>query len=98
MEVAELPSGNFLPDTHTATRVKARVVELTRLTYDQFVRSVLLAQGQFADFLLRTDKNERAELLEQITGNTDYKRIEEVVKKRKNMSWRCWIPCATTSA
>ena len=43
--------------------VNARVVELTDLTFDQFRRTALLAQGEF-DAFLRADAKERAELLE----------------------------------
>lgn len=51
--------------------VDARVVELTDLTFDQFRRTALLAQGEF-DAFLRADAKERAELLEKITGAEIY--------------------------
>ncbi|QGM92886.1 AAA family ATPase [Methylocystis rosea] len=51
--------------------VNARVVELTDLTFDQFRRTALLAQGEF-DAFLRADAKERAELLEKITGAEIY--------------------------
>jgi len=50
------------------------VAELTGLTYSQFVRSVLLAQGDFARFLQSPEK-ERAALLESLTGTELYSRI-----------------------
>jgi exonuclease SbcC len=43
----------------------------TGLDYNRFMRSVLLAQGQFAAFL-KSKPNERAELLEKITGTEIY--------------------------
>jgi len=43
----------------------------TGLDYNRFMRSVLLAQGQFAAFL-KAKPNERAELLEKITGTEIY--------------------------
>ncbi len=46
----------------------------TGLDFDRFTRSVLLAQGQFADFLNSSDKD-RAELLEQLTGTDIYSAI-----------------------
>lgn len=52
------------------------------LTYDQFRRSVLLAQGEFAAFL-RADGRERAELLEKITGSDIYGRLSMAAFNRK---------------
>lgn len=51
-----------------------RVVELTGLDYDRFVRSVLLAQGEFARFL-KASANERAELLESLTATSIYSEL-----------------------
>jgi exonuclease SbcC len=49
----------------------AMVEALTGLDGQRFLRSVLLAQGQFAAFL-KAKPNERAELLEKITGTEIY--------------------------
>ncbi|MDJ0448526.1 AAA family ATPase [Methylocystis sp. JR02] len=51
--------------------VNRRIVELTDLTFDQFRRTALLAQGDF-DAFLRADAKERADLLEKITGAEVY--------------------------
>lgn len=51
------------------------------LSYDQFCRSVLLAQGDFARFLLAGEK-ERAELLERVTGTEIYRRISILAHER----------------
>lgn len=56
------------------TELLAKVVELIGLTFDQFTRAVLLAQGDFATFLKATQK-EKAELLEKLTGTDIYSRI-----------------------
>lgn len=42
------------------------------LNYDQFIRSILLSQGEFAKFL-KSDKTERTSLLEEITGSKIYR-------------------------
>jgi len=47
------------------------ICELIDLNFDQFRRSVLLAQGDFAAFL-KAKKDERASLLERITGTELY--------------------------
>ncbi|PPD45887.1 MAG: chromosome segregation protein SMC [Methylocystis sp.] len=51
--------------------VNRRILELTDLTFDQFRRTALLAQGDF-DAFLRADARERADLLEKITGSEIY--------------------------
>jgi len=48
--------------------------ELIGLNYDQFIKSVVLAQGEFAKFL-QVPKKERGALLEKITGTEIYRRI-----------------------
>lgn len=50
------------------------VVQHTGLTFDQFRRTALLAQGEFDAFLL-ADESARAELLEKITGTEIYGRL-----------------------
>lgn len=47
------------------------IEELTGLDYGRFVRSVLLAQGEFAQFL-KAGKDDRAALLESLTGTHIY--------------------------
>lgn len=58
--------------------VEAAVVARSGFTFDQFRRSVLLAQGEFDAFLLASEP-ERAELLEKITGTETYSRISQAV-------------------
>ncbi|CAO4163301.1 AAA family ATPase [Methylorubrum aminovorans] len=60
------------------TQVLDKVVALTDLTFDQFRRTVLLAQGEFDAFLLAAE-GERAELLEKITGTAIYSEISKRV-------------------
>ncbi len=56
--------------------VTDKVAEVLGLTFEQFTRSVLLAQGDFAKFL-KAGKNEKAELLEKITGTEIYSEISK---------------------
>lgn len=51
-----------------------RVEELLGMKYEEFSRSILLAQGSFAGFLASPAK-ERAQLLEKITGTQIYAQI-----------------------
>ncbi len=54
--------------------VPAKNAEIIALNYDQFVKSILLSQGEFARFL-KSDAKERSELLEKITGTEIYRRL-----------------------
>lgn len=56
------------------SEVPAKNEELIGLKYDQFVKSVMLAQGDFAEFLV-SNKSERTSLLEKITGTEIYRKI-----------------------
>ncbi|UOG76265.1 AAA family ATPase [Hymenobacter tibetensis] len=56
------------------SKVPLRVAELSGLEYRQFLRSVLLAQGEFTKFLKAT-AGERAQLLERITDTKKYSDI-----------------------
>ena len=55
------------PLTQKLADADAMVEELCGLNYERFMRSVLLAQGDFARFL-KSKEDERAELLESLTG------------------------------
>lgn len=59
----------------------ARLEELTGLDYDRFLRSVLLAQGDFAAFL-RADAKQRTELLQEVTGTEIYQEISAAAFRR----------------
>ncbi|MFY7997502.1 MAG: AAA family ATPase [Candidatus Kapaibacteriota bacterium] len=76
MELSELlpnaVEGVFL--TQKKSEVPAKVQELSGLSSEQFLRSVMLAQGKFAEFL-KAKESDRAELLEQMTGTDEYSKI-----------------------
>ncbi|MGI9244036.1 MAG: AAA family ATPase, partial [Verrucomicrobiales bacterium] len=55
------------PLTQKLADADAMVERLSGLNYERFMRSVLLAQGDFARFL-KSKEDERAELLESLTG------------------------------
>ena len=78
-ELADAESGELL-----ATGLKdvaAAIERLTGMDYQRFTRAMLLAQGDFAAFL-RAVPDERAPLLEQITGTEIYSRISIAVHER----------------
>lgn len=56
--------------------------EIIGLNYDQFIRSILLSQGEFAKFLKSTPK-ERSALLEKITGTEIYREIGRMAYEKQ---------------
>ncbi|WP_310600060.1 AAA family ATPase [Desulfobulbus sp.] len=82
------PPRHEMVDIHTGRVLESRSKEVGRLVeqvtgmdYDRFTRSILLAQGDFAAFL-EADADQRAPLLEQITGTGIYSRISVAVHER----------------
>lgn len=57
------------------------VIRATGMNFDQFTRSMLLAQGEFAKFL-QASADQRSPILEQITGSEIYSRISQQVHQR----------------
>lgn len=76
MELSELQSGTAVGVllTQRKSEVPPRVAEISGLSSEQFLRSVMLAQGKFAEFL-KASENDRAALLEQMTGTDEYSKI-----------------------
>ena len=64
------------------SRTQDKIIELTRMDFQQFTRSILLAQGSFSAFL-KAKADERADILEKITGTDIYATISEHVHEKK---------------
>jgi DNA repair protein SbcC/Rad50 len=77
--LTELASGRVVGGGKLETL--AAIEERLGLSFEQFRRSALLAQGEFAAFL-RADKNERAELLERMTGTALYGEVSALAYRR----------------
>lgn len=65
----------------TSSELLKRISELIGLTFDQFTRSVLLAQNDFATFL-KADQGEKASLLEKLTGTERYSAISRLIYEK----------------
>jgi exonuclease SbcC len=76
VRLKDLSTGKIIAEKKT--EVKTEVERLTQLNYDQFLRSAMLAQGEFAAFLSASSA-EKGKLLEQITGEDIYKKIGETI-------------------
>lgn len=74
----ELAKGDgTILSTQTNDKLK-RIADITGLDFPRFTKSMLLAQGGFAAFL-NASANERAELLEELTGTEIYGDISRKV-------------------
>lgn len=76
VELARVSDGQIL-SSHSNDKLKA-MARITGLDFERFTKSMLLAQGGFAAFL-QASANERAELLEELTGTEIYGRISQAV-------------------
>ncbi|MFT5757631.1 MAG: exonuclease SbcC, partial [Alteromonadaceae bacterium] len=74
-ELATL-SGDIIADK--LSKVRSEIAIITGLNFSRFTKSMMLSQGQFAAFL-NAEANERAALLEQLTGTEIYGLISQQV-------------------
>jgi len=79
-EVVDAATGVVLESR--ITQVAEFIEKTTGMDFDRFTRSMLLAQGGFAAFLQATPDN-RAPILEQITGTEIYSLISMKVHERR---------------
>jgi exonuclease SbcC len=77
--LVDLATGKVLADKPAP--LKDLIPERLGLTFEQFTRAALLAQGDFAAFL-RAKPDERAELLEKVTGTTIYAELSKAAHQR----------------
>lgn len=72
---------------HPSSRTGEKIERIVRLSFDQFTRTVLLAQGAF-DAFLTADSQSRATLLEQATGTEIYSRIGRRIYEKSQSAKR----------
>lgn len=85
VELAEVHSGQILA---SQIKQKAELIEqITGLDFARFTRSMMLSQGQFAAFL-NAREEERAALLEELTGTEIYGKISERVAEQRSEARR----------
>ncbi len=78
-EISDATSGKILAST--LKEADETIIRLVGMEFDQFSRSVMLAQGQFAAFL-QAGSDQRGPILEQITGTGIYSDISIAVQVR----------------
>lgn len=79
-EISDAASGKVLENK--IRDVALKIEEITGMNFNRFTRSMLLAQGGFAAFL-QAPPDERAPILEQITGTEIYSEISMQVHERQ---------------
>ena len=79
-EISDVKTGNILEEKKSKT--SAYIQDLIGMDFNQFTRSIMLAQGSFAAFL-KSDIGDRAAILEKITGTAIYAKISLNVHERK---------------
>lgn len=78
-KIASLPENTIIAEKLKDS--EAKIIEITGMDFEQFTRSVLLAQGQF-DAFLRAREEERSDILEQVTGSEIYSKIGSAIFAR----------------
>lgn len=84
-ELSDWPSGENI--FTKIAEVNSRIQEITGLSKDQFLKSVLLAQGDFTAFL-KAKPNERADILEKMTSTEEYRELSVRAFERKRKEER----------
>ncbi len=84
-EISDVATGKVLESKKS--RVDKVVEQITGMDFDRFTRSMMLAQGDFAAFL-SAGEDERAPILEQITGTGIYSdisvKVHEICRDKKD--------------
>ncbi len=79
VELVQVSDGTILASQ--VKKMSALIETITGLDFARFTKSMMLSQGQFAAFL-NAAANERAELLEELTGTEIYGLISERVHQK----------------
>lgn len=78
-EISDAVTGKIIENKLSS--VLEKIIETTGMDFQQFTRSIMLAQGDFAAFL-NANPDERAPILEKITGSEIYGTISVKVHER----------------
>lgn len=78
-ELVKISTGEIL---ESGTKTPEKNQAIIGLSYDQFVKAIVIAQGEFSK-LLKASRNERNKLLEDLTGAHHYRQIGIKVYERR---------------
>lgn len=82
-QVSLLRIADDQPEGGSVRELQERLAQLTGLSFEQFCRSVLLAQNDFAA-LLKARQEERAGLLEALTGTAIFSQLSKLAHQRNS--------------
>lgn len=77
-ELVEIATNTII---ESGTKTPEKNAAIIGLSYEQFVKAMVLAQGEFSK-LLQASRNDRNKLLEDITGARSYREIGRTVYRR----------------
>lgn len=86
LQTPKLTLFNIDKDTEeqgTRSDLQQKIIDLIGLTFEQFTRSVLLAQNDFSTFL-KAEQGEKAALLEKLTGTELYSQISKRIYEKNS--------------
>lgn len=78
-EITDVATGEIIESGKSSVPTKNEA--LIGLSYDQFIKAMVLSQGEFSK-LLKAPRDQRNKLLEDITGAKDYRAIGTAVFRR----------------
>lgn len=77
-EIKKYVNGEFILLSNKIKELDALILDILKMDFHQFTRSVMLTQGNFSAFLQSPD-HERGQLLEKITGTEIYAQISQYI-------------------
>ncbi len=86
VDLEELTNGVFesLPDASKKREHKNKVEAIIGLSFDQFSKTILLAQGSFSE-LLQAKEEERTKIIEKLTGTEEYRLVGQKIFNASNL-------------
>lgn len=78
LEIWENEKFNSLPDASKKSVHSTLISDKIGLNFNQFEKTILLAQGSFAE-MLKAKEEERTEIVEKLTGTEEYRKIGQKV-------------------
>ncbi|MGL4854397.1 MAG: AAA family ATPase, partial [Lentisphaeria bacterium] len=79
-ELTDLTKNKII--TTKLSEIEQATIKVVGLDFQQFTKSIMLSQGEFAAFI-KANENERSSILEKLTGTEIYGEISKLVSSKK---------------
>lgn len=83
-EIVDAATETQLTNTSKLVEVQEKIENIIGLNYEQFTRSIILAQNQFSQFLKAND-DDKSKLLEAITGDEIYSELGKAAFEKEKI-------------